>query len=164
MIYVCSPYSAYKNHTVEQNVAEAKEFCRQIIASGNVPVCPQIWLPEFLDDSKPEERERALNFCKIMLEQCDKVYAFLGEDDYMSSGMREELEHAERIGLKDKTDFIKLSNPLRGKYRKLQYQEEINILNAMCEQYIIAESSFPAKRGPMIEAMKLAIKVLKEAK
>ena len=158
MIYVCSPYSAYKNHTVEQNVAEAKEFCRQIIASGNVPVCPQIWLPEFLDDSKPEERAMAIRFCKIMLEQCDRVYAFLGEDDYMSSGMREELEHAERVGLEGKTDFIKLSDPLRGKYRKLKYQMEIKILKELRDQCDSYNEPLYAN------ALTTAIKVLKEEK
>jgi hypothetical protein len=144
---------------VEQNVAEAKEFCRQIIASGNVPVCPQIWLPEFLDDSKPEERERALNFCKIMLERCDRVYAFLGEDNYISSGMRQELEHAERVGLEGKTDFIKFSDPLRGKYRKMRYQEEINILVS-----VYKEIPTSLHNSALAKALDTAIKVLKEEK
>ena len=158
MIYVCSPYSAYKNHTVEQNVAEAKEFCRQIIASGNVPVCPQIWLPEFLDDSKLEERERAISFCRIMLERCDRVYVFLGEDNYISSGMRQELEHAERVGLEGKTDFIKFSDPLRGKYREFKYQKEIEMLKEMRNQCDSINERLYAN------ALTTAIKVLKEAK
>lgn len=156
MIYVCSPYSAYKNHTVEQNVAEAKEFCRQIIASGNVPVCPQIWLPEFLDDSKPHEREKAIMCCQILVDTCDTVNVYSGEDGYISDGMTKEIEEAKNSY--KEIVMVGRTNPLRGKYREFKYQKEIEMLKEMRNQCDSYEEPLYAN------ALDTAIKVLKEEK
>ena len=157
-IYVCSPLSAYEGHTVDQNIHEAREFCRVIMNDGDIPICPQIYLPQFMDDSDPEQRKKALYLCKIVLSKCDLMFVYYGKNKYISDGMREELGYAKYFGIK--TVEIPSWSISRGKFAKYKYKEEVRTLEKIRSHYLNTPAILMSED---IIALNTAIKILKEA-
>ena len=89
-IYICSPYSG----DVEQNIKNAREYCRQIILQGDLPICPHIYFTQFLNDNNEEERSLAFNINKELLKSCDFIYVY---GTKISKGMEIEIEEAKRF-------------------------------------------------------------------
>ena len=59
-----------------------------------MPVAPQLYLPQFVDERT--ERERALDLCLELLDACDEVRVYGGT---VTAGMRAELARAEAKGI-----------------------------------------------------------------
>lgn len=91
LIYVCSPYRG--NTTA--NIKAARQYCRQVYEQGYMPAAPHLYLPQFLNDDNPAEREAALKMGLRMIDKCAEVWAF-GEK--VSDGMQREIEYAEYTG------------------------------------------------------------------
>jgi hypothetical protein len=64
------------------------------VDEGYMPVCPQLFLPMFLDEES--EREVAMRLCQEMLKDCDEVRVYGRE---ITPGMRIEISLAEDLGL-----------------------------------------------------------------
>lgn len=97
MVYVCSPLRAATKPEMRRNMHNARRLMAEIAAeTGKRAVAPQAFLPEFLDDSAPEERALALMIGAMLLERCDSLIV-CGET--VSSGMRDEIRQAERLGI-----------------------------------------------------------------
>ena len=90
--YICSPFRG----DVERNVQKAIEYCRFALDRGRFPIAPHIWLPRFMDDADPAERDIALSFGLRLLGGCREVWAF---GSGVSEGMRREIAEAERRGI-----------------------------------------------------------------
>src|SRR2546425_13247364 len=45
LVYVCHAYAARPSHSV----GGVREICRRLVASGVVPLAPQLFFPQFLD-------------------------------------------------------------------------------------------------------------------
>ena len=58
IVYICSPYAG----DVERNVAAARKYSRFAMERGYIPIAPHLLFPQFMDDSKPTERELGLFF------------------------------------------------------------------------------------------------------
>ena len=86
-IYICSPLRG----DYEKNILKAIGYCREVAHAGDVPIAPQIYCTQFLDDAKPEERERGKEIGIELLKKCDEVRVY---GDHISEGMREELNAA----------------------------------------------------------------------
>jgi hypothetical protein len=71
-----------------------RRICRQLVDEGCLPVCPQLFLPMFLDEDA--ERNIALRLCQDMLKDCDEVRVYGRE---ITPGMRIEISFAEALGL-----------------------------------------------------------------
>ena len=56
MIYVCAPLSG----ECEQKQDNALLLWRVVVDSGGIPVAPHIFLPQFMNDDDPAERDLAL--------------------------------------------------------------------------------------------------------
>lgn len=92
VVFVCSPYSG----NVEENLRMAREYSRSVVDRGCVPVTPHLMYPQFMDDNNSEDRARALDMNKRLIEHCcDEVWWF-GKSQ--TPGMREELLYAESLG------------------------------------------------------------------
>ena len=89
-IYVCHPFAG----DVEVNTGRVKIICRALVENGLLPVAPQLYLPQFMDEAT--DRDRALELCLGLLEVCDEVRVYGGR---ISSGMRLEIKHAEALGI-----------------------------------------------------------------
>ena len=89
-VYVCHPYAA----DPEGNTRSVRAICRMIADGGHLPIAPQLYLPQFIDEAT--ERERALLFCLELISLCDEVRMY---GSVITAGMRREIEHAEALGI-----------------------------------------------------------------
>lgn len=96
-VYVVSKYAG----DIEGNVARARQYCRQVIDAGFMPIASHLHYPEILEDADPTEREMGLMFGLALLKLCDEVWCFV-TDDGVSTGMQAEIEEAKRLKKKIK--------------------------------------------------------------
>ena len=87
IVYICSPYSG----DVEGNVVAARRYCRFAVEQGYIPIAPHLLFPQFLDDSRPDERELGLFFGNALMSKCSEVWVF---GSRISSGMESEIKRA----------------------------------------------------------------------
>ncbi|MDL2318170.1 DUF4406 domain-containing protein [Eubacteriales bacterium OttesenSCG-928-A19] len=86
-VYICSPYRG----DTALNTRNAIHYCRFAVERGCFPIAPHIWLPLFLDDADPDERELGISFGLRLLAGCREVWVF---GDRLSDGMRREITRA----------------------------------------------------------------------
>ncbi len=97
LVYVCSPLSAHTEKGITENMLRAKKYVRIISERFNCrAIAPHSFLPEFLDDNVPEERELGLKFGLDLIKLCKKMYVC---GDVISNGMRKEIELARSLGI-----------------------------------------------------------------
>ena len=89
-IYVCAPYRGDPIQLIE-NIKKTRKRCRDIIAEGHIPVAPQLYCPQFLDEQNPDEREIGLNIGLQALKYCDEIRVY---GDTITEGMKGEIELA----------------------------------------------------------------------
>jgi hypothetical protein len=87
--FVCHPFSA----SAAANAREVLQLARALVLSGHLPLAPQIYLPQFLDEAT--ERDLALRLCLRMVALANEVRVY-GET---SEGMRLEVAEAVRLGI-----------------------------------------------------------------
>lgn len=92
LVYVCSPVKG----NVAYNIARAKEYCREVLIAGYIPLAPHIAFKGVLNDDVPQERETALAAGLEMLQRCDELWYF---GDTVSSGMAAEIAAAKELGI-----------------------------------------------------------------
>ena len=93
IVYICSPYRGDTNkHTIY-----ARRLVERVLRDGDAPICPHLYLPQILDDSKPSEREKGLSVGLELLRVCDKV--LVGNNYGISEGMAAEIEKARALGI-----------------------------------------------------------------
>ena len=112
-VYIASRYAG----DIDQNVSDAKQYCRAAVKAGFLPVASHLMYPGILDDSDPRERELGLLFGKSLLAVCPEVW-FIGPKTAdgkieMSQGMRSEYREARR--LKKTIRFIDREAVLNGR-------------------------------------------------
>lgn len=88
VIYVCSKYKG----NVKKNTKKTIEYCRMVYQLGHIPIAPHLYIPRWLDDNNPEEREQGLKLGLRALRHCDEIWVF---GDFISEGMLQEIEFAE---------------------------------------------------------------------
>ena len=93
LAYVCSPYSG----NIQANIEFARKCCRRVMERGYVPIAPHLLFPQFM--SEETEREKAIDLGLQLLAKCAVLW-ICGR--YVSDGMRQEIEEAERLGIEVK--------------------------------------------------------------
>ena len=83
-VYICSPFAG----NTRANVANALKYCRFALGKGKFPIAPHCYLPRFMDDNNPAERELGLAFGIRLLYECREVWVFGG---HISDGMKREI-------------------------------------------------------------------------
>lgn len=81
----------------ETNMRYARAAFHDSVARGEHPFVPHLFYTQVLDDMDPEQRRRGMEMAKAWLQvsQVAAVYRDLG----LSSGMRDEIEIAEKLGI-----------------------------------------------------------------
>ena len=92
-VYICSPYRG----NTRRNIEYAQTIVKAALAREWAPICPHLYLPQVLDDSKQEERERALRVGLDLLNGCD--FIVVGNRYGISEGMKAEIDEARRLRL-----------------------------------------------------------------
>jgi len=91
-VYIASPYKG----DTETNVQNALRYCRFAVEQGYFPLAPHCYLPRFMDDDNPSERELALSFGLRLLNSCKELWVF---GERISEGMRREIAEARKLGI-----------------------------------------------------------------
>lgn len=73
IVYVASPYAG----DVEQNVKNAREYCRYTMEQGNIPLASHLLYPQILNDSNPAERSLGTQMGLELISRCDELWASL---------------------------------------------------------------------------------------
>ena len=94
LVFICSPYSG----DIAYNVEVARSLCRMALLRECAPFAPHLLYPQMLDDDAPNEREAGIRAGLEFMAVCDEVWAFTRNG--VSSGMRREIEHAHKLGLR----------------------------------------------------------------
>jgi len=89
-VYVCHPFGA----DPKGNAEIIRRICRELVERGEVPVAPQLYLPEFIDEEL--ERETALDLCLELVGTCDELRVF---GPRISAGMQREMARARALRL-----------------------------------------------------------------
>lgn len=93
VVYICSPYAG----DIENNVKAAQKYSRFAVDKGYLPIAPHLLFPQFLNDSKPQERELGLHFGNVLMSKCAEVWVF---GERISEGMEAEIKRAKWKGYK----------------------------------------------------------------
>lgn len=97
LVYICSPLRADTEDGIRQNILKAKEYARKISQEYNCrAIAPHSFLPLYLDDSIPAERELGLKFGLELIKACKKLYICGGK---ISEGMAKEILFAGEYGI-----------------------------------------------------------------
>lgn len=87
MVYICSPFRGDE----VANTKKARHYCRFAVDTGHIPLAPHIFVPQYMDDSDPEERELALFMNFVFISKCNELWVMGGR---ISDGMQREIEKA----------------------------------------------------------------------
>jgi hypothetical protein len=88
-IAIESPYAG----NIEQNVAFAKNVCRYVTHDGKSPYAMHLMFPQFLNESKQEERELGIECGLSWVDAAEEVWFCLSDHPSISGGMRIALDH-----------------------------------------------------------------------
>lgn len=91
LVYVCSPYSG----DVDQNVKNARQFCRFALDQNCIPLAPHLLFPQFMDDDNPAERDMTMFMNYVLLGKCTEIWVF---GHTISKGIRQEIKKARQYG------------------------------------------------------------------
>jgi hypothetical protein len=89
-VYVCHPFA----DDPVANAERVRGICIALLDRGLVPVAPQLYLPQFVDELSG--RERALTLCLALLEDCHEVRVY---GSTITAGMHREIAHAKSLGI-----------------------------------------------------------------
>lgn len=93
LIYICSPFRG----DTAANTEAAQRYCRSAYEQNCIPVAPHLYLPQFLNDDEPKERDLALRIGLRLIDYCSEVWV---HGDRISDGMRGEIDYATTTGKK----------------------------------------------------------------
>nr|WP_325300218.1 hypothetical protein [uncultured Dysosmobacter sp.] len=104
-IYVCSAYRSDDPSIMIRNVNDAMAECRKIAMEGDIPICPHLYFPQFLNEADPRQRAFGMQAGLEVLRQCDEITVLIRER--ISEGMDGELRFAaNELGLPLNTKYL----------------------------------------------------------
>ena len=83
-IFICSPLRG----NIKENIEKAKEYSREVMSAGHLPITPHIYFTQFLNDDDPKEREIGMEMGRKLLDICDEIWIY-GEP---TEGMLQEIK------------------------------------------------------------------------
>ena len=96
-VYVCSPLSASTQDSIRKNMQKASEYASLVRMNlGCRAIAPHSFLPDYLDDNVPVERDAAIKIGLYLL-QMSKAIVVCG--DTVTEGMKGEIEKAKEWGI-----------------------------------------------------------------
>ena len=92
LVYICAPLL----EDAEQNITFAKETAREVFLSGDIPVCPHLMFPPFVDlrDSVQNQAARVMGL--RLMETCQQVNVY---GPVLTPEMQAETQRAHDLGI-----------------------------------------------------------------
>jgi len=119
-VFICSQLSPTPTSTMEQNMARTRKFCRFAFDKFDVnPFAPHLFYTQFLDDKNTAERQAGLFMGIDILKGCKRVLVFV-LDDFISVGMKLEIQEAEFQGIIVEFFRVDFEGNILGKIKKPQ--------------------------------------------
>ena len=81
IVFISSPYAG----DIEKNTEAARRYCRYAVEQGHTPIAPHLLYPQFLDEKSEAERALGLQMGLQLLNFCDELWAFAGEEERLSN-------------------------------------------------------------------------------
>ena len=97
VVYICSPYRAADEETLQRNIDYARALTRGVLMRGESPVAVHLYMTRCLDEDNPKERYVGLVAGREIIPRCDAVV--VGTKHGISAGMSAEIEFAEKCGI-----------------------------------------------------------------
>ena len=91
-IFVCSPLRG----NIKSNQKKTREYCKEVVKQGFLPIAPHIYFTQFLDELKIEERNHGIKCGIDLLEMCKEIWVY---GDTISEGMQKEIDYAKKRGI-----------------------------------------------------------------
>ena len=76
---------------MDKNIKKAHEYCAYAANCGVIPLAPHTIFTNYLDDQRPEERQRGLDMGIELLTRCDELWVM---GNRISEGMQGEIDYA----------------------------------------------------------------------
>ena len=91
MIFVVAPFTeVVKNNPT--SLRAVRSYCRFVYQHGGIPVCPQLYLPQFINLHRSKEFQVAAFINIVMLTKCAELWVF---GERITKGMSQEIRKAE---------------------------------------------------------------------
>ena len=90
MVFICSPYRG----DTKRNISKARTYARFAADSGKSPVASHLLFPQFLEDTKADERIKGIELGLVQMKVCDEMWIF---GTKISTGMEYEIEKAKDL-------------------------------------------------------------------
>lgn len=75
MIFVAAPFTEVVKHDPQAIIA-VRNYCHYIHTLGGIPICPQLYFPQFVDLHRYHDFQ-VMNFlCLVLLAKCEEVWSF----------------------------------------------------------------------------------------
>ena len=75
MIFVIAPFTEVVKGDAKVIMA-VRSYCRFVYQHGGIPVCPQLYLPQFINLHRSKEFQVAAFINIVMLTKCAEVWSF----------------------------------------------------------------------------------------
>lgn len=95
LIFVCCPVTPekedkYLTATIWENQQNAYEYTKEVLETGNAPLTPQLFIPDYSDKTMLED-ERLLKAVLQMIKKCDDIWVF---GSILTQSMKLQLQYA----------------------------------------------------------------------
>ena len=135
MVYICSPFRDDDKLKQYANTRAAQGHCRRAYEQNCIPVAPHLYLPQFLDDDTPAERDLALRIGLRLIDYCSEVWV---HGDRISDGMCGEIEYATATGkpviYKNGIPREKPAEPIKSNFETVSHAVDYEDVAALVEE------------------------------
>ena len=97
LVYICSPYRAADEETLQRNIDYARELTREILLQGKAAVTPHLYMTQCLNEADEAERRCGLAAGRAMGEKCETM--LVGRRFRISEGMALEIDKKKKKGI-----------------------------------------------------------------
>lgn len=75
LIFVAAPFTEVVKHD-RKVLAKVRAYCRHVHEVGGIPICPQLYFPQFVNLHHYHDLQ-VMNFlCLVLLTKCEEVWSF----------------------------------------------------------------------------------------
>lgn len=97
VVYICSPYRAADEETLQRNINYARELTREVLLRGEAAVTPHLYMTQCLNEAEEAERQCGLTAGLDIVRRCDML--IVGYKYGISEGMEKEIQCARDNGM-----------------------------------------------------------------
>ncbi len=98
LVYICSPYRAEDEETLQRNINYARELTHIVLTEwGEAAVAPHLYMTQCLNEIDEAERQCGLAAGQAIIDKCETM--LVGRRFGISEGMAGEIKRAREKGI-----------------------------------------------------------------